>query len=82
MRFLRPILCVFALLFPTAYTAAYYATVDRDEYYECPGPNSIIKVGVKRFVPKYRIADESAESFFTPVHFLDRRLRPSFWADR
>ena len=75
------LLAIFILAFPITYTGLYYYYVRPKTtitQYEVPDNTATMTMDAR-----YEFADsnyaKSAESWFAPVHFLDRRLRPDHW---
>jgi hypothetical protein len=63
----------FLVVLSASYVVAYCALVDRTEL----GVECIL--GGQFVLVRYRFGGSSAESFFAPMHKLDRRLRPECW---
>ncbi len=62
------------LLIPSLYMGAYYALLE---------PTSVFSLaydgtGFKQ-MPDYSIGGEGVQTFFNPIHCLDRLVRPSHW---
>jgi hypothetical protein len=72
--------CVVAVLL-AIYSGAYYGTVTPETIMTSGDPGlglgSFSLVTVKR--PRYSLAQAPLESFFGPMHAIDRRLRPDVW---
>jgi hypothetical protein len=58
----------FVVLMAALYVGAYYGMVTKEQFGR--GRN---------FVVDYRIGGEWAESFFAPMHQIDREIRPATW---
>jgi hypothetical protein len=66
---------ILAVLLLLAYVGTYYATVK-------PTPAGVVSDGLIRIdsiVPQYRISNNGWRRFFSPMHSIDRRIRPSVW---
>jgi hypothetical protein len=59
-------------LLAALYAGVYYALVERIDYQ--------LIAGFQSHVVRYRIGEEWSESIFAPMHDLDRKIRPGWWA--
>jgi hypothetical protein len=62
----------FVVLLAAIYVGAYYATVEPATLWLGPYPNQD-----KMAIPTYHLPN--CESFFSPAHEMDKRLRPDVW---
>jgi hypothetical protein len=72
-------IAVVLLLLPVLYVGSYYALV-------VPTQGSFLgsarhPVSAEMF-PDYRIVGRYGDSFYKPIHNMDRELRPATWADK
>ncbi len=58
------------LLLPSLYVGVYYAMVD----YE-----ATISLGRVEWTPTYSLGGDTAKVVFSPVHWIDRKVRPDYW---
>jgi hypothetical protein len=62
------------------YAGAYFATVERVVVNDWTKPETVRFWGPKHTVARYRVAQEWSAAIFGPMHQLDRKMRPEFWA--
>ena len=69
---------VLVVLLP-AYMGAYYAMLEGKIvwYY----PNSFTPPKEADVEPEYRVKSDRIDAIFQPAHYIDRKLRPSYWAE-
>jgi hypothetical protein len=63
---------IVAITMLVAYVGAYYAMVDQPTCVSGPGPWDYYKIGGHTLPIQ-------AQTFFKPIHLVDRNLRPEMW---
>jgi hypothetical protein len=68
----------FLIVVATLYAGAYFAMVERTEFRFTGSPLAFPSGDEYSFV-EYRFGGDAAQSFFAPMHAVDRLLRPKLW---